>query len=67
MVVYTGKKAQNCKKKSHWEKRVAYSYENIYWCSKGHMRKSDNFTKTLLVIAKLFSIIMWTVRHQEAY
>ena len=54
MVVYTGKKAQNCKKKSHWEKRVAYSYENIYWCSKGHMRKSDNFTKTLLVIAKLF-------------
>ena len=46
-----------------WKKYLAYSHGNIYWCSKCHMRKSDNFRKPLFVLANLFLIIMWTVRH----
>ena len=54
IVICTSKKAQNCKKVVLKKISLAYAHRNIYWCPKGHMRKSDNFRKALLVIANLF-------------
>ena len=53
LYIYTSKKLKIAKK-LHWKRCLAYSQGNIYWCLKGHMRKSDTFRKPLSVIANLF-------------
>ena len=54
--LYTLVKKLKIAKKLHWKKSFAYSHGNIYWCPKGHMRESDNFRKSLLVIVNLSGI-----------
>ena len=68
--LYTLVKKLKIAKKLHWKKWFAYSHGNIYWCPKGHMRKSDNFRKPLLVIVNLSGIkynTLWFTKGQIFY
>ena len=52
--LYTLVRKLKIAKKLHCKRCLAYLHGNIYWCPKGHMKKSDNFRKPLVIITNLF-------------